>query len=751
MFHYGLTTFLKMMFTAGIDIGSDTAVIARTSLKNLETELVRNDLSKQETPVIISFAHKARCYGEEALQLSISNQASCIDSLLYFLQVSHESKISDKNNSTYPSMFGKFERQENGRMLFSVIIDEKKVTFSSEQILAMMLSKLESFTRIENSEEEKSTSIPIAFVIPDFFSDICKQAIQDAFKIAKLDLRRLITRSEASAMEYGSKRSAEVLDKTATLIVDIGYRYVSAVVYSWEKKKGTKVSVKCVDDLGSGKIDQIVFDILSKQFLEKYKKEIIPGSKAALKLMKQVKSLKETLSGLNESRIIVESLYEDVDVKFSMTRKELEEACTTISDGIKTLVKEVYDQVDEDNKKRISSCELIGGGMRIPFIKAAISSALNDAIPLSYTMDSMAAVAIGASLSCSKLFEPSGAISRPVFENLADVISSVNIEPSIYDIDSANHTQMTCMTLLKQEEIEAAIKIDEELKIRDYNHHQLQNARNKLESLVFEARSLAEGRAPHSDLIDKKELSSTIEKIETWIYDEQPGGGASEMIDSDIYFGRINEFQESMEKSCAKYNAKIAELKSESESQMEASAKAAANEKAANPDDDHDNRKLKFQDRMRKVIVNKTEGNSLFKDGNTEAALSRYLRALQHCTKFDLCPDLEDKDKPEINTITISVQLNAAQCNIKLEKYPEACKWCKKILNVDPNCVKALYRLAFSQENLKLFDEAKKNLLIAQKISPDDKSIEQLMKRVVYQIKRENAKRKQMAQKMFKL
>ena len=47
------------------------------------------------------------------------------------------------------------------------------------------------------------------------------------------------------------------------------------------------------------------------------------------------------------------------------------------------------------------------------------------------------------------------------------------------------------------------------------------------------------------------------------------------------------------------------------------------------------------------------------------------------------------------------------------------------------------------------FDAAKKDLLQAQKLSPDDKAVARLMQRIDIQLKRQKEKQRKMAQKMF--
>lgn len=149
---------------------------------------------------------------------------------------------------------------------------------------------------------------------------------------------------------------------------------------------------------------------------------------------------------------------------------------------------------------------------------------------------------------------------------------------------------------------------------------------------------------------------------------------------------------------------------------------------------------------MRKLKLNKDEGTALFKDGNYEAALHRYMRASQHSEKFF---DLSPEDEKEVEQAKLSLHLNMAQCNLKLERWEKAIERCRLALVIDGASCKALYRRAYALERTKEFDKAKKDLTKASKISPDDKAVAKLTLRVDAQIKRQKAKSRKMAKKMF--
>ncbi|KAH6828856.1 Tetratricopeptide repeat superfamily protein [Perilla frutescens var. hirtella] len=105
----------------------------------------------------------------------------------------------------------------------------------------------------------------------------------------------------------------------------------------------------------------------------------------------------------------------------------------------------------------------------------------------------------------------------------------------------------------------------------------------------------------------------------------------------------------------------------------------------------------------------KLEGNSLFKDGLFEDALSKYEFAIQ------VAPD--DPSSSEIRSIC---HANRATCFLKLGKYEETVKESTKALELNPTYMKALSRRAEAREKLEQYEESIADLTKILELDPSN-------------------------------
>jgi len=120
----------------------------------------------------------------------------------------------------------------------------------------------------------------------------------------------------------------------------------------------------------------------------------------------------------------------------------------------------------------------------------------------------------------------------------------------------------------------------------------------------------------------------------------------------------------------------------------------------------------------------KAEGTEKFKGKNWALAAAKYDDAVSY-----LDEEVEDPDD-ETSALYISCLGNAAQCYINLSDYTSAIAKCSKVLEADAENVKGLYRRGLARLRLGLLTEAKKDLMAAYKIDPENKPVKAELKKL---------------------
>jgi peptidyl-prolyl isomerase D len=136
-------------------------------------------------------------------------------------------------------------------------------------------------------------------------------------------------------------------------------------------------------------------------------------------------------------------------------------------------------------------------------------------------------------------------------------------------------------------------------------------------------------------------------------------------------------------------------------------------------------------------------GNQQFKAGEYSKAINKYEKALRYLDQGGFAG--EDK----VQKATISCNLNAAQCFLKLGKGDDAKSKCSKVLELDASNTKALFRRGSAYLLMGDADAAEADLKSAQEKDPEDAAIKKELAKVAALRKNNDLKDKNFAKKMF--
>ncbi|KAL6646215.1 hypothetical protein ACP70R_017823 [Stipagrostis hirtigluma subsp. patula] len=155
---------------------------------------------------------------------------------------------------------------------------------------------------------------------------------------------------------------------------------------------------------------------------------------------------------------------------------------------------------------------------------------------------------------------------------------------------------------------------------------------------------------------------------------------------------------------------------------------------------------LNNEEKIEAAGKKKEEGNALFKSGNYSKASKRYEKAAKFI-EYD--SSFSEEEKKQSKQLKISCNLNNAACKLKLKDYKQAEKLCTKVLELDSQNVKALYRRVQAYIQLADLELAEADVKKALEIDPDNRDVKLEYKTLKEKIKEYNKKDAKFYSNMF--
>ncbi|CAK9017674.1 unnamed protein product [Durusdinium trenchii] len=272
---------------------------------------------------------------------------------------------------------------------------------SAIQVTAMFLTKLRDVT-------EKWTTNKVAdcvIGVPSYYSDVHRQALLDAAKIAGIPVLRLMNEHTATALAYGIYRSNDFdAEKPCTVaFCNMGHTMFSVSIVQFVKGKLTVICEKA-DKVGGRTMTECLMREFAAQFKKKVGCDPLTNKKAAFKLEEQVTKTKKILSANMEAQLSVECLMEDEDFGSTITRDAFLEMCQPMMDRVNAVLEgaKVAAAAAGISVEQIDFVEMVGGASRVPWVKEYCSKAFGGK-ELSTTMNADESVARGCALQAAML------------------------------------------------------------------------------------------------------------------------------------------------------------------------------------------------------------------------------------------------------------------------------------------------------------------------------------------------------------
>eukprot|EP01103_Thecamoeba_quadrilineata_P010159 TRINITY_DN2114_c0_g1_i1.p1 TRINITY_DN2114_c0_g1~~TRINITY_DN2114_c0_g1_i1.p1 ORF type:complete len:211 (+),score=62.73 TRINITY_DN2114_c0_g1_i1:270-902(+) len=119
-----------------------------------------------------------------------------------------------------------------------------------------------------------------------------------------------------------------------------------------------------------------------------------------------------------------------------------------------------------------------------------------------------------------------------------------------------------------------------------------------------------------------------------------------------------------------------------------------------------------FQDKIKKALEAKENGNEKWKKGTFRKANQAYNKALA------FLQNLSEEEEELAEEVKLPIHLNLAASFLKLNQPRKAIEACRDALEIDPNNTKALFRMGQSYSDLLDFELAKQSFEKARSLDP---------------------------------
>ncbi|CAF1625109.1 unnamed protein product [Rotaria magnacalcarata] len=373
----------------GIDLGTTYSCVG--IFKNGRVEIIANDQGNRITPSYVAFtAEGERLIGDAAKNQLTSNPENTVFDAKRLIGREFSDPTVQQDIKHFPFKVS----EKNSKPIIEVNTGKEKKLFTPEEISAMVLGKMR-----EIAEAYLGKKVTHAVVtVPAYFNDAQRQATKDAGTISGLNVLRIINEPTAAAIAYGlDKKEGE----KNILVFDLGGGTFDVSLLTIDNGVFEVVSTNGDTHLGGEDFDQRVMEHFIKLFKKKTGKDVRKDNRAVQKLRREVEKAKRTLSSQHQTKIEIESFFDNEDFSETLTRAKFEELNMDLFRSTMKPVQKVLEDADL-KKTDIAEVVLVGGSTRIPKVQQLVKEFFDGKEP-SRGINPDEAVAYGAAVQAGVL------------------------------------------------------------------------------------------------------------------------------------------------------------------------------------------------------------------------------------------------------------------------------------------------------------------------------------------------------------
>jgi heat shock protein 4 len=418
------------MSVVGVDFGGQYSVIAAAGRGGVDVLL--NGNSQRQNPTMIGFdATAGRVMGEGASSTAMSRYKQTICNMKRMVGLSYNDPRAKEEMKHVAFTCVPLSHHDTTEDSIGVEVpvnaqgDTKVVAI--EHVAGMMIQHLGTIAAARSMDKTKDPNttmeslFPTDWVIgiPGFYTDAQRRSLLAGCEVAGIPrVQRLMHETTATALAFGifkdiRKEFADQEAPSHVMFIDMGYAAYQVSIVAFAPGKLSVKSYHFDADLGGRDFDAKVGEWIIKQFETKYKNKISAPlrerKKIMLKILAAAEKAKKTLSpfGVQEARINIECLADDLDFSAALKSKDYEKMCEPLLARLGAPIERALAEA-KISAKDLASIEIVGGATRVGCLKRHLAGVLGLDVNatnngLSTTMNADEAVSRGTALQSAIL------------------------------------------------------------------------------------------------------------------------------------------------------------------------------------------------------------------------------------------------------------------------------------------------------------------------------------------------------------
>jgi hypoxia up-regulated 1 len=386
----------------GVDLGTEYIKAALVK-PGVPLEIVLTKDSKRKETSAVAFkpsksgplsagSYPERFYGGDAIALQARFPGDVYPNLKHLLGVPSDSEIVGVYKERYPALdVVDTEGRKTVSFNSGSFAAGVEKPFSVEELLAMELKNVR-----ENAKALAGKGYDVqdvVFTVPPFYTVEERRALEVSARLAGMKVLGVVSDSLAVGINYAVSRTFPDITKGGkaeiNMVFDMGAGSTSATVLQFAgrsvkdvgKRNKTIQEVQVLGvgwdkTLGGDALNSLIVDDIVSTFVALpaaksasiTAEQVKSHGRTAAKLFKEAERIRQVLSANSETSAFFEGLYEDVDIRYKLSRATLEKLAANHAARIDVPIQEALKNAGL-TWKDIDSVIVHGGATRTPFVQ----------------------------------------------------------------------------------------------------------------------------------------------------------------------------------------------------------------------------------------------------------------------------------------------------------------------------------------------------------------------------------------------